>query len=97
MSFFKVLCTDFYTVRVGISGMIFHIPTSGKKPYPGQRRWKCHIHITVVVAQMSLSAGYGFFPADSSTTVKYGYGDVSGDHEIQLENWHHARVAKHSD
>ena len=36
-------------------------PQVVKKPYPGQRRWKCHIHITVVVAQMSLSAGYGFF------------------------------------
>ena len=26
-----------------------------------------------------------------------GIGDVSGDHEIQLGNWHHGRVTIHGD
>ena len=26
-----------------------------------------------------------------------GIGDVSGDHEIQLGDWHHGRVATHGD
>ena len=28
-------------------------------------------------------------------TLAQGIGDVSGDHEIQLGNWHHGRVASH--
>ena len=32
----------------------------------------------------------------SNGGLTQGIGDVSGDHEIQLGNWHHGRVAAHN-